>query len=483
MAAILVQSTKKAVTGLTGSTTLAYGSNLATGNLLALAQTHFEASGNVAVTPIDTLSHVYSAMQADQVFNTNFHLQCWVKENCSGGADTVTFDVVGTNIADFTVVIAEFSGMVASSSVDKTQVGAANGTAANSGNTVTITQADEVIWGAVSHDSTTFTITETGSALLVQEDENGSTNMPIAVSYKVVSATGAYNATWTIGGTVNWFAQVNTLKALSGAGSVGLIPQMFHPGQGIFNISRFTSTYQSSFIPSGVTLYTLTADPGTYDITGSAAGLKSGRVVGATAGSYAITGTNQTLHLNRSLPAGVGTGSYVITGSAATLNEGHKLQAAAGSYVITGANAGIGTGYRVGAGSGTYTITGFAAALKATHTFSASSGTYLISGAAAALRLTHNVGAGAGAYVINGSVVNFIKTGGYRLVVDAGTYTIIGSTITLKSGRTATAEAGVYLLTGSPAKASFDVFPPSPGGGGGVNKETTLGFTNHIRID
>lgn len=224
--ATLVQSTIKAVTGLTGSTTLAYGSNLTAGNLLALAQVHFEASANVAVLPIDTLSHVYAQMQADQVFNTNFHLQCWVKENCSGGADTVTFDVVGANAADFTVVISEFNGMVLSSSVDKTQKGTANGTAVDSGNTATTSQADEVIFGAMAHDSTTRTITETGGALIVQEDENGSTEMPIATSYRVVSAAAAYNATWTIGtGAVNWFAQVNTLKVAAAANAYAQRPK------------------------------------------------------------------------------------------------------------------------------------------------------------------------------------------------------------------------------------------------------------------
>lgn len=475
------------VEGHTGSgtsvATTAFGTNPVTGDTLVV----FEITGGVVThqAPTDTASNTYT--QIGTTIGGGPLISMWRKENCSGGSSFVVTGHVNT-ATQVTVIAWCLSGASIPTSYNGDTAAATASTAnpasgssspapaANSffiagvadggaNNAVTAGSGWEFVTGSIQGDNTSF--------------QSGYTEELTTPNTSSSAQNGQFTAIAN-----PWAAGVASFAPDAGvsAGTVGGVPQMWHPGKGIINAARFKSTNQSNQISAGPQSYTLIADLGIYSVTGSAAGLKRGLVAGATTGTYVITGTNQTLHLNRSLPAGVGAGSYVITGSPTTLNEGHKLQAVAGSYVITGANAGIGTGLRVGAGGGTYILTGTAAALKTAHTFSALSGTYLISGATAAFQLSHKVGATAGAYIINGSTVNFIKTGGYRLVVDSGTYTITGSTITLKSGRTVTAGAGAYLLTGSPAKASFDVFPPGTGEGG-TGKGITLGFTNHIRID
>lgn len=222
MAITLVQSTKKVVTGV-NNTTLAYGSNLTAGNLACNTHTHYINPTATITTPTDTLTHTYVGMTAEQsiVFGADsVELRSFYKENCSAGADTVTFDINGAGTGQITCVIAEFNTITTASALDKTQVGGPTlGTAADSGATATTTQADELIWGAMTHDGSNRTLTETGSATIVQENEGGTSDMPLAVSYRVVSATGAYHATWTIGtGNVNWIGHVATFKATAAGG-------------------------------------------------------------------------------------------------------------------------------------------------------------------------------------------------------------------------------------------------------------------------
>lgn len=84
---------------------------------------------------------------------------------------------------------------------------------------------------------------------------------------------------------------------------------------------------------------TLTAESGSYALTGTAAALKVTRRVAANAGTYAYTGTVVTYHLR--MPAA--SGSYALTGSAATLiaPENPSLDATAGSYALTGSTVGL----------------------------------------------------------------------------------------------------------------------------------------------
>lgn len=116
----------------------------------------------------------------------------------------------------------------------------------------------------------------------------------------------------------------------------------------------------SAPVPAGSTA-SLSADPGSYAITGSAATFRRATKVAAEYGIYAITG------------------------AATTLEAGLKLVIDAGSYAITGAAATLLRGKTVAADAGTYTITGAAAALKSARTLVASFGSYVISGAAASL--------------------------------------------------------------------------------------------------
>lgn len=105
-----------------------------------------------------------------------------------------------------------------------------------------------------------------------------------------------------------------------------------------------------------LTAYTLTADQGTYSISGQAASLLAGY----------------------SLPAGQGT--YSIVGSDALAD--HQVTASQGTFSITGQDASLFRGYILPAGQGTYSIVGQDAILNPTGAFAlvADTGFYTISG-------------------------------------------------------------------------------------------------------
>lgn len=109
--------------------------------------------------------------------------------------------------------------------------------------------------------------------------------------------------------------------------------------------------------PSGST-YTLTADSGSYTVTGTDANLEFGREVAAGAGSYLVTGTDANLEHGREVVADAG--SYLISGTDAALEYGREITADAGAYLITGTDADLvyGSTYQLAAGAGAYLITG-----------------------------------------------------------------------------------------------------------------------------
>jgi hypothetical protein len=222
MAILLVQSDIKIVNTV-NNTTLAFPSNVTAGNLICVCQAHFTSPGRTITTPVDTLTHTYVPMTAEQTVTGEEKLRSYYVENCSGGANTVTFDIELATTGDITVVIAEFSGIVTTGALDKTQVDTGvTTTDATSEFTASLAQADELLWGAVMHSGADTTIAEQGGASLLEENEGGSSNMPLAVSYQIVSAIDTYAATWTFGAARSYAAHIATFKAAAAAGGIAI---------------------------------------------------------------------------------------------------------------------------------------------------------------------------------------------------------------------------------------------------------------------
>jgi hypothetical protein len=159
--------------------------------------------------------------------------------------------------------------------------------------------------------------------------------------------------------------------------------------------------------PAAGGAFTLTADSGTYAVSGTANSLLLDALFGADSGSYTYTGTAADLNFGYVLSAD--SGSYTYTGTAANLvfeaPGDFTLAADSGAYTYTGTDASLTAAFTVSADSGSYTYTGAAADLVHGYTLTADSGVYTYSGTNAAFSLTTTLTAESGAYTYSGSNV------------------------------------------------------------------------------
>jgi hypothetical protein len=221
MAIALVQSVDKVVTGV-ASTTLAFTSNVTAANLLVVSHAHWQGGTANINTPTDTLLHTYTGVTAQQAFGgggVNNKLRSFYVENCSGGANTVTF-AMSTSTGDITCSVSEWSGAETSTALDKTNTATFSATTTGTaGATGVLTQADEMIYAAVAHDGADTTITEDSADgfTIIQEAEGGTSDMNLATQYKIVSATTDTTPNWTFGASRTGAGHVGTFKATGGA--------------------------------------------------------------------------------------------------------------------------------------------------------------------------------------------------------------------------------------------------------------------------
>lgn len=217
----------------------------------------------------------------------------------------------------------------------------------------------------------------------------------------------------------------------------------------------------------GGTNYTLTADVGSYSLTGQDASLYPTfkRTLVADAASYSLTGQDALLSY---IPGGVDYympaegGGYTSSGQDAGLTVVRKyaLPADVGSYTLNGqdANFSVVRNYALVADVGSYTLNGQDAILayapgSGAYVLAADVGTYSSTGQGAATRFNARVDGSTGTYSSTGQAAAL--TVARRLPGAAGTYQITGNDATLTfvgvMAYTLSGETGTYTLNGSPA--------------------------------
>ena len=166
---------------------------------------------------------------------------------------------------------------------------------------------------------------------------------------------------------------------------------------------RLTITWQE------VGGYSITASPGSYTVSGVAAGALADRLISANPGNYAITGIDAILVKGFNIIALPG--EYVLTGADASLLAARLLNADPGSYAVTGVSATLARGYFISADGGVYAITGVNASLLAQRLISADIGSYLVTGAAAQILAQRLLNVEPGAYDLTGNAASLIWSG------------------------------------------------------------------------
>jgi hypothetical protein len=147
----------------------------------------------------------------------------------------------------------------------------------------------------------------------------------------------------------------------NGGGFIILLAQ--HPdigstGNTTIAVSPNASNVKLSFLfePEPPPITTLTADAGSFALSGQAATLSLVRRLSAESGSFTVTGQPASLLQARRISADVG--SFTLNGQAASLQYSRRILADAGSFTLTGQLAFFQRVRYLVAQSGNYTVSG-----------------------------------------------------------------------------------------------------------------------------
>ena len=171
---------------------------------------------------------------------------------------------------------------------------------------------------------------------------------------------------------------------------------------------------QSGGAASGA--YTLTAQGGSYTLTGASASISRNRVLTAQGGSYSYTGQQVTITytpgaVNYTLTAQGG--AYSLAGQQAVIKRDRNLTASGGAYSLAGAQATLLRSKQIVAQGGAYALAGSSATLLRSRLLTASGGTYALTGQGAVLNRDRYLSAVGGSYTLNGQTITISKSGAY----------------------------------------------------------------------
>jgi hypothetical protein len=191
----------------------AFTSNVGSGNLLVVG-VYYESTTITVSSVTDSRSTSYTATPSSPVTNSTQPQRQYVYYGIapSGGANTVSV-TLSASACCFNIVLAEYSGIDASSPLDQHATAQGSGTTLTTAS-VTTTQADELLVGIGSHWNTSTAFTA-GSGYAKRVQNNTSDSM--ALEDQIVAATGSYNASFTVNLTNTWLMAIATFKAAGGA--------------------------------------------------------------------------------------------------------------------------------------------------------------------------------------------------------------------------------------------------------------------------
>lgn len=190
---------------------------------------------------------------------------------------------------------------------------------------------------------------------------------------------------------------------------------------------------------------TITADSGSYSLTGTTISLLAAFNTVTDSGSYALTGT--TTPLTAAFNTATDSGSYALTGTATPLTASFNLTSDTGSYVITGTETPLTASLKITSNTDSYLISGTAIPLAAAFNLTAETGSYLITGTDINLSDAESLTVESGSYAVTGTAVNLIAS--TNIVSDSGSYEITGTDVGLRFGSALALDSGSYLVTGT----------------------------------
>lgn len=233
MAIAFVQGAVKD-SGATPATTAALGTSLAVHDLVVVMVGMDGGATGLVTGVTDSKGNTYTKVPSFDIANAGgtLALDCWYAPVTTGGASatvSVAFNDAATNA---NVVVQHFNGFTGTPTFDQKSTSSnATSTTATSGATSATTQSAEVVVGGAVHASTVSAYTlGAGYTNLTQSSVAA---RQIGMESKVVAATGAQTATFTIAATrVNIGGVVTFYDNTGGGGAVVSAPSMGLMGVG-----------------------------------------------------------------------------------------------------------------------------------------------------------------------------------------------------------------------------------------------------------
>lgn len=190
--------------------------------------------------------------------------------------------------------------------------------------------------------------------------------------------------------------------------------------------------------------YTLTADAGSFTLTGVAAALTRDYTLTASTASFTLTGTATGFARSKTLVAD--NASYTVTGIASNLVADRALTAATAAYTLTGTATGLVRDYTLTAATVSFTLTGIDTALTPTRSIAAATGSFTLTGNDTALQAARVLTASTASYTLTGNDTAFSLT--KLLTAETGAFTLTGNAAALQAARSLTATTASFTLTG-----------------------------------
>lgn len=215
MAIAFVQS-RTAEAGGYDSTTLAFNSNVTSGNLLIITGGIWNGNDVTSFTMSDSVGTTYTTLLGSAT--GGIPIKPWIAYGIAGGSGANTVTINPNGVGRYSShTIAEFSG------IDATPLDADGGNSTGSSTTpsdgMTTIAADTVVIGTVVHGhGGTIAITEdTGGGWTLLGEIQSISNAPHNAQYQIFSSAGAKTASWTLGASVSWCAMTASFEATAAA--------------------------------------------------------------------------------------------------------------------------------------------------------------------------------------------------------------------------------------------------------------------------
>lgn len=193
--------------------------------------------------------------------------------------------------------------------------------------------------------------------------------------------------------------------------------------------------------------YTITAETGTFALTGTATTFASNYRVTAAPGAFSLTGNASGLYATRLVTADPAT--FTLAGTDTNILYNRAILAEPGAFTLAGNAAALLASFKVTADPAAYTVTANDAALSRMLRLACEPGTFALSGNDANLLVSYVLAAQTQAYTVTGNAADILKT--YLLLADAGAFTLNGQNAELRQQYRIAAQTAALTLNASPA--------------------------------